>query len=169
MYVKNKTETELLSALETLLEKHDLTVDAGPNEIAKVKSKLQIQRDLDGIDTTNILEGGRRHRGAATVSYRSMLKDESESEEEEDSEDESEEAGQEEKSDTTGEEEDNGREVSHSERTAEETKSFNENKVDNCIADITSSGMKEKLQGFPLPKEDMAQKQVVLDWSDEDD
>lgn len=46
------------------------SVHAGERAIAQVKSKLTIQRDLDGIDTSNIIEGGRRRRGAATVSYK---------------------------------------------------------------------------------------------------
>lgn len=50
-----------------------LAARAGKEEVAKVKRKLALQRDLDGIDTSNIIfEGGRRRRqaAAAPVNYR---------------------------------------------------------------------------------------------------
>jgi hypothetical protein len=66
IYVKNKTDKELEAAFEALLEKNGLEANAGANEVAKVKTQLQIQRDLDGIDTSNIISDGRRSRRGAT-------------------------------------------------------------------------------------------------------
>lgn len=68
LYVKNKSDGELTAALEALLAKHGLSAGSGPNEVARAKQQLQMTRDLDGIDTSNIVEGGRRQRGS--VSYR---------------------------------------------------------------------------------------------------
>lgn len=57
---------------------------AGEREIARVKARLQQQRDLDGIDTSNIIQGGRRRRAAAPVSYNKALMDPASEEEEDD-------------------------------------------------------------------------------------
>ncbi|PRW59758.1 ferrous iron transporter A [Chlorella sorokiniana] len=83
LYSRNKEEGALEAALEELLAKHGLDADSGERAIAQVKSKLTIQRDLDGIDTSNIIEGGRRRRGAAPVSYKALVQPASDDEEEE--------------------------------------------------------------------------------------
>jgi Histone chaperone domain CHZ len=71
IYVKNKTDSELEDAFEALLNKNGLGASSGPNEVAKVKAQLQIQRDLDGIDTSNIISDGRRsRRGAGATNYK---------------------------------------------------------------------------------------------------
>lgn len=72
IYVKNKTDKELEAALVALLDKNGLDEHAGANEIAKVKQKLQIQRDLEGIDTSNIIKDGprSRRRGVEKTSYK---------------------------------------------------------------------------------------------------
>jgi hypothetical protein len=70
IYVKNKTDKELEAAFEALLEKNGLSSDAGANEIAKTKAQLQIQRDLDGIDTSNIISDGRRSRRGGATNYK---------------------------------------------------------------------------------------------------
>jgi hypothetical protein len=82
IYVKNKTDKELEAAFEALLEKNGLSADAGANEVAKVKAQLQIQRDLDGIDTSNIISDGRRARRGGATNYKEMLQAASDSEEE---------------------------------------------------------------------------------------
>lgn len=46
---------------------------AGEREIGRVRARLQQQRDLDGIDTSNIIQGGRRRRAAAPVSYKALV------------------------------------------------------------------------------------------------
>lgn len=105
LYVKNKSDDELAAALEALLEKHGLSAGSGPNEVARAKQQLQTVRDLDGIDTSNIVEGGRRQRGGDRVSYRKLLEVESE-EEEEDEEDGSQSSGSSEASGSEDEGED---------------------------------------------------------------
>lgn len=70
IYVKNKTDRELEAAFEALLEKNGLEANAGANEVAKVKAQLQIQRDLDGIDTSNIISDGRRSRRGGATNYK---------------------------------------------------------------------------------------------------
>ena len=70
LYVKNKGDGELTAALEALLDKHGLSAGSGPNDVTRAKQQLQTMRDLDGIDTSNIVEGGRRQRGGDRISYR---------------------------------------------------------------------------------------------------
>lgn len=64
LYVKNKSDAELALALEALLSKHDLSSSSGPRDVARVQQALQVHRDLDGIDTSNIVVGGRRRQPA---------------------------------------------------------------------------------------------------------
>ena len=60
---------------------------AGEREIARAKVRLQTQRDLDGIDSSNIITGGRQRRGGgAPVSYKAMIELPSDSEEEDEEE-----------------------------------------------------------------------------------
>ena len=71
VYAKNKTDEELAAALEALLEKHGLSASSNSQDAAKIKAKLQLQRDLDGIDTSNIISEGRRNRrGNPKANYR---------------------------------------------------------------------------------------------------
>ena len=70
LYVKNKSDGERTAALEALRDKHGLSSGSGPNDVARAKQQLQTMRDLDGIDTSNIVEGGRRQRGGDRISYR---------------------------------------------------------------------------------------------------
>ncbi|PSC69587.1 glutamic acid-rich [Micractinium conductrix] len=83
LYIKHRDdEAGMRAALEALLDKHGLDGGAGEREISKARAALQVQRDLDGIDTSNIIEGGRRRRGAAPVSYKKLVQPASDSEEE---------------------------------------------------------------------------------------
>jgi len=70
IYVKNKSDQELEAAFKALLEKNGLEANAGAHEVAKVKAQLQIQRDLDGIDTSNIISDGRRSRRGGATNYK---------------------------------------------------------------------------------------------------
>lgn len=68
VYVKNKDDNSLAAALKDLLGKHGLAPNADDGAIQKVKKKLTVARDLDGIDTSNIIEtSGRPRRGAAAA------------------------------------------------------------------------------------------------------
>jgi hypothetical protein len=60
-------------ALEQLLDKHGLNAHSDPKYIQKVKKKIELERDMDGIDMSNILDevGGRgRRRAAAKVDFK---------------------------------------------------------------------------------------------------
>ena len=70
VYVKNKTDEELAAAILALLDKQDLHERSSATDVARAKHNLQLQRDLEGIDTSNILEGGRRARRGAPTSYK---------------------------------------------------------------------------------------------------
>lgn len=62
IYKKNKTLVELESALEALLEKHGLSINSSKKIIRKVKKRLEIERDMDGIDMSNVIHGSKRQR-----------------------------------------------------------------------------------------------------------
>lgn len=62
IYKKNKTLVELESALEALLEKHGLSFNSSKKIIRKVKKRLEIERDMDGIDMSNVIHGSKRQR-----------------------------------------------------------------------------------------------------------
>eukprot|EP00887_Chlorella_sp_A99_P006169 scaffold3.g6169.t1 len=92
-YVKNKDNASLEQALEALLEKHGLSADAGEKQVAKAKQRLQVARELEGIDTSNIIDGGRRPRAAAQAAranYAAMQRQDGGSSEEEEEEEEDE-------------------------------------------------------------------------------
>ncbi|KAK2080499.1 hypothetical protein QBZ16_000352 [Prototheca wickerhamii] len=65
IYVKNKTDQQLRAALEELLSKHGLSKSSGPEAVEAVKQRLAKERDLEGIDVSNIVSGPRRRREAA--------------------------------------------------------------------------------------------------------
>ena len=60
LYAVHKTEAALESALLGLLSKEGLSPSSTRKEIAKVRKRLEMQRDLDGIDISNIVDTGRR-------------------------------------------------------------------------------------------------------------
>lgn len=60
------SDKELEERILDLLEKNGLNEHSGSVDIQKAKESLQLARDLDGIDASNIIEG-RRSRRAASV------------------------------------------------------------------------------------------------------
>ncbi|CAL8467237.1 g6773 [Coccomyxa elongata] len=67
VYTRVTEEQDVVDRLKALLQKHGLSEHATSDEIAQVRKDLQKQRDLDGIDTSNILSVGRGRRAAAAV------------------------------------------------------------------------------------------------------
>lgn len=69
IYTQNKTEEGLTNALKMLLSKYGLQASSSAADVSKVRAKLQLERDLDGIDVTNIIDrkGSRRSQ---QVNYR---------------------------------------------------------------------------------------------------
>jgi DNA-binding transcriptional regulator PaaX len=73
IYLQNKGEAALIKALQELLAKHGLTPNSDAGALARVKAKLELSRDLEGIDMSNIIsdEGGRpTRRAAAHVNFK---------------------------------------------------------------------------------------------------
>lgn len=64
----------LRTAVEGLLEQHGLSGSSDERTVAKVRKRLELARDLEGIDTSLIIDGdgsGRpSRRGAARVDYK---------------------------------------------------------------------------------------------------
>lgn len=71
---QNKDPASLRLALQQLLGDQGLSEHSDARAIARVKAQLERQRDLEGIDMSNIIEedGGRgsRRRAAAKVEYK---------------------------------------------------------------------------------------------------
>jgi hypothetical protein len=87
VFMKFKTNLEREDALEKLLGERALDIRATARELAKVKEDIEREKDLEDIDASNIIEGGRRRNTRTQVSYKGL--DASESEEEEEEEEES--------------------------------------------------------------------------------
>ena len=87
VFMKFKTNLEREDALEKLLGERALDIRATARELAKVKEDIEREKDLEDIDASNIIEGGRRRNTRTQVSYKGV--DASESEEEEEEEEES--------------------------------------------------------------------------------
>ena len=87
VFMKFKTNLEREEALERLLGERALDIRATAKECAKVKEDIEREKDLEDIDASNIIEGGRRRNTRTQVSYKGL--DASESEEEEEEEEES--------------------------------------------------------------------------------
>ncbi|GIL73434.1 hypothetical protein Vretimale_17590 [Volvox reticuliferus] len=97
LYVRNKTVSELENALSELLARHGLDAHSHDKQIGQVRRHLERNRDLEGIDTSNIIsEGSGRPRRAAasSINFRQMFKQPKvDSEDEEDSEEEEQDEG----------------------------------------------------------------------------
>lgn len=77
IYVKHKEENELYEALCGLLRKEGLPPNPTDREISSVRKRKQTERDLDGIDTSNIISSGRRRQRTTDARYNYKEEDES--------------------------------------------------------------------------------------------
>ncbi|KAL6766278.1 hypothetical protein ACKKBG_A35390 [Auxenochlorella protothecoides x Auxenochlorella symbiontica] len=93
IYVQNKTDAGLQEALVNLLTKHGLSKSSGSDAVEAVARRLAKERDLDGIDTSNIVSGGRRRQPVqAPRTYKAASDSEDSSSSEEDPESDSDES-----------------------------------------------------------------------------
>uniref|UniRef100_A0A061R8X5 Histone chaperone domain-containing protein n=1 Tax=Tetraselmis sp. GSL018 TaxID=582737 RepID=A0A061R8X5_9CHLO len=67
---RGKDDNEVCDRFVALLERHGLSPSSTPSDIRSVKQKLQKERELDGIDTSNIIEGRPRRGATATATAR---------------------------------------------------------------------------------------------------
>ncbi len=69
---RGKDESGVQEALEALLSKHGLSKRSDRGAIQRVARDLKLARELDGIDTSNIIEtgAGRPRRGAAIAAVK---------------------------------------------------------------------------------------------------
>lgn len=65
LYRKDCDSKDMESGILEILKKNGLDENSPKASIMAVKEKLQIQRDLDGIDTSNIIDDGPRSRRKA--------------------------------------------------------------------------------------------------------
>lgn len=65
VYRKDCNDNDMEAAILELLKKNGLDEKSQKSSIMAVKEKLQLQRDLDGIDTSNIIDDGPRSRRRA--------------------------------------------------------------------------------------------------------
>mmetsp|Transcript_2097 Transcript_2097/g.6398 ORF Transcript_2097/g.6398 Transcript_2097/m.6398 type:complete len:310 (+) Transcript_2097:188-1117(+) len=87
VFMKHKTNDERQKALEELLGERGLDIRSSAKDLARVKENIEREKDLEDIDASNIIEGGRRSRNRTHVSYKGLDVSESEEEEEEESDD----------------------------------------------------------------------------------
>lgn len=62
LYRDTEDDEDLEKRILMLMEKNGLNEHSRPADIQQCKEKLQLQRDMDGIDANNIIEGGRRRK-----------------------------------------------------------------------------------------------------------
>jgi len=87
VFMKFKTNKEREEALERLLGERALDIRATARECAKVKEEIEREKDLEDIDASNIIQGGRRRNTRTQVNYKGLdASDDSEEEEEEEEE-----------------------------------------------------------------------------------
>ena len=66
VFMRHKEDDARIEALESILRDNGLDANASEKAVAKVRAKVELERDLDGIDASNVIEGGRRRRAVAT-------------------------------------------------------------------------------------------------------
>ena len=66
VFMRHKDDAGREAALIGILAEAGLTRGSDASAVAKVRAKVEREKDLDGIDAKNVIEGGRRRR-AATV------------------------------------------------------------------------------------------------------
>ena len=66
VFMRHKEDDARIEALENILRDNGLDANASEKAVAKVRAKVELERDLDGIDASNVIEGGRRRRAVAT-------------------------------------------------------------------------------------------------------
>ena len=65
VFMKRKDDAGRTELLEQILADAGLSLRSDASEVAKVRKQKEREKDLDGIDTSAIIEGGRRRRAAA--------------------------------------------------------------------------------------------------------
>ena len=66
VFMRHKEDEARIEALKSILRDNGLDANASEKAVAKVRAKVELERDLDGIDASNVIEGGRRRRAVAT-------------------------------------------------------------------------------------------------------
>ena len=66
VFMREKTEAGREASLLKILSERGLHPKSSADQIRRVRAEVELAKDLDGIDASNVIEGGRRRR-AATV------------------------------------------------------------------------------------------------------
>ena len=66
VFMREKTEAGREASLLKILSERGLHPKSSADQIQRVRAEVELAKDLDGIDASNVIEGGRRRR-AATV------------------------------------------------------------------------------------------------------
>ena len=157
VYKKNKTDNGLAQALEKLLEKHGLNYNSTSHDTSRVKAKLQLQRDLDGIDTSNIITEGRRSRSGSNARRIQLTDGIVDSEEEDLSE--------------TSVEDGNDDDVESVSAHEHEQQNINISEEESIQSEISSESNKRKKSAPALSKtagKRSKKTKKMVDWSDDD-
>ena len=94
VFMRHKDDDGRIESLRGILRENGLDGNASDARIAKVRARVELARDLDGIDQSNVIEGSRRRRAVATndpwgqaVSYAERGGDDDDSESDDDDDD----------------------------------------------------------------------------------
>ena len=66
VFMRHKDDAGREAALIGILADAGLTPSSDQSSVAKVRARVEREKDLDGIDAKNVIEGGRRRRAATT-------------------------------------------------------------------------------------------------------
>ena len=66
VFMRRKDDAGREAALIGILADAGLSPSSDASSVAKVRAKVEREKDLDGIDAKNVIEGGRRRRAATT-------------------------------------------------------------------------------------------------------
>ena len=86
--MRTTDEKARVDAMSALLSERGLSIRSAPSEFERVRAKLELEKDMDGIDTSNIVKGGRRRTAVYGTTNYAQLEASSEDEDEDEDKDE---------------------------------------------------------------------------------
>ena len=86
--MRTTDEKARVDAMSALLSERGLSIHSAPSEFERVRAKLELEKDMDGIDTSNIVTGGRRRTAVYGTTNYAQLEASSDDEDEDEDEDE---------------------------------------------------------------------------------
>jgi len=89
VFMRHRDDASRETMLAHILSENGLSARSDANAIGRVRAKVELAKDLDGIDTRNVIEGGRRGRtvrGGTSAEYAKRNSDKDDDDESDDDE-----------------------------------------------------------------------------------